>query len=124
MKCRSYDTFTLDKSICSFSVSPPASHSSARESADVILASVSPDRSTRITFLKHQQELWLEVQSNFSTAKREISSTHGQIYTDPSFGPLGGPQVSWNSTGTQFLYVAEKLVSDDEEDECKHTTHI
>ncbi|KAJ7485428.1 Alpha/Beta hydrolase protein [Mycena latifolia] len=111
--CRSYDTYTSDRFIRS--VSGPVD--SCIQISDSILVCPSPDRAIKAIFRQDQGRLWLEIFSKAGIAKRDLQSLHGQIYTDPSFGPLGGRDVSWNATGTQFVYVAETLVPEENKDD-------
>lgn len=113
--CRSYNTFTSDRFIHSVS----GTIDSCLQTGNSILVCPSPDRSIKANFIQDKDLLWLEIFSEAGVSKRELQSLHGEIYTDPSFGPLGGFDVSWNAAGTQFLYVAETLVPEANKDDCK-----
>ncbi|KAJ7126068.1 Alpha/Beta hydrolase protein [Mycena epipterygia] len=113
--CRSYDTYTTDSFIRSVSL---ANQTDSCISTGInILVSPSPNGSTKAVFREDSGILWLEILSESGISKRELKSFHGQIYTDPSFGPLGGSNVSWNEAGTQFLYVAETFVAEENNDD-------
>ncbi|KAJ7623679.1 Alpha/Beta hydrolase protein [Roridomyces roridus] len=103
ISCRSYETYTTDRFI---QVGRDGLYP-----VPAILFSPSPDASCKAIFHEDGVTLWLELCSSTGVSKLQLQSIHGKIYMDPSFGPLGGPHLAWNSEGTQFLYVAETLDS-------------
>ncbi|KAF7318888.1 Acylpeptide hydrolase [Mycena chlorophos] len=107
----SYDTFTSSTVVRSISTATQETLATSAASSTIIDAT-SPDGATSVVFRSSQ---WLEVFSPTGVWKYKLDGLHGQIYTDPSFGPLGGAQLSWDASGTRFLYVAETLVEDNDE---------
>ncbi|KAI5481823.1 alpha/beta-hydrolase [Pseudohyphozyma bogoriensis] len=129
-ECRSYTTFKKERSTVNITLERsssgtltkgltlPAVPLSSSPTCGVILQSRSPTTSVEIQFEQREDKVVLVVlKADQVVSETVVSELHGALALDPSFGALGGKEVSWDEDGKKFLYVAEAKVTEEEEED-------